>query len=159
VPTELIAVLAFVIAVVVVAVLARKSTLEQLPRLPGEVVRLEEGPVTVTQGVRGRRKTKFIRSVVQVTDQRVIVAQKVMLSKKHALRVVITLTDEESVVGEAALDRAFVRVRVGRSFLARQLEREAGELVLPMRGGLLLVEQLLTIPLGDAAAWREALTP
>jgi len=155
---ELGVVLVFVVAMVIIAVGSRKSTLEDLPWLSGEVVRLEEGPLRVTQGARGRRQTVFVRCVVRVTDQRIVVAQEAMLARKRALRVVITLTDEESMAGEARLDRGFLQVTVGRSLLLRQLERETAALVLPMRGGLLLVEQNLSIPVADVAAWREALT-
>jgi len=155
---ELAVVLVFVVALVIIAIGSRKSTLEDLPWLSGEAVRLEEGPVTVTQGARGRRPTRFVRCVVRVTDQRLIVAQKVMLSSKRALRVVVTLTDAESMAGEASLDRGFLQVTVGRSLLLRQLERGTAALELPMRGGLLLVEQNLTIPVADLGAWREALT-
>jgi len=79
----------FCAALIAIAVLYRNSTLDKLPLLTGEKILSEESSVRVEQGGSGR-SVVFTNCIVRVTDKRIIIAQKMLLTKKYALRHVIT---------------------------------------------------------------------
>lgn len=120
---ELIAVLIFVALLVVIAVAARKSTLDRLERLPGEETLFEEKRIRVEQA--GAPSTAvFMNCLVRVTSRRIIIAQKVPFVKTHALRHVIVY-DEYSDDTDLAqsLRRGFLNLRVSRPKI--RIERDS----------------------------------
>jgi hypothetical protein len=78
----------FFFILIIIAVAYRNSTLDKLPSLPGEKMLFEETGVRVEQEG-APRSAVFINCIVRVTDLRIIIAQKILLSKKYALRHVI----------------------------------------------------------------------
>ncbi len=85
---NLIIILIFSVLLVIVVFFYRNSTLEKLPSLTGEKILFEESGIRVEQGG-SPRSVIFINCIVRVTDKRIIIAQKMLLSKKYALRHVI----------------------------------------------------------------------
>jgi hypothetical protein len=75
----------FCVLLIMAAFLYRNSTLDKMPLLPGEKILFEEGGVRVEQSG-SPRSVIFINCIVRVTDMRIIIAQKMLLSKKYALR-------------------------------------------------------------------------
>ena len=87
---NLIIIIAFITAMLFIAILYRNSTLDKLPMLPGETAIFEEKGVRVEQAG-SPQSTIFINCIVRVTDRRIIIAQKLFLRKdKYALRHVIS---------------------------------------------------------------------
>ncbi len=78
----------FFIALIVIMILYRNSTLDKLPLMTDEKIVFEESNVRVEQGG-SPRSVIFINCIVRITDRRIIIAQKMLLSKKYALRHVI----------------------------------------------------------------------
>ena len=78
----------FILMLIVIAVLYRDSTLDKLEVLAGESALFEEQGVRVEQSG-SPRSTVFFNCIVRVTDMRIIIAQKILLRKKHVLRHVI----------------------------------------------------------------------
>ena len=86
---NIIIIILFLLLMAAIAVFYRNSVLEKLPSEEGESTLLEESSVRVEQG--GAPRTAiFLKCIVRVTDRRIIVAQKILFSKKHALRHVIS---------------------------------------------------------------------
>lgn len=85
---NIIAVILFFIVLVVVAFTYRNSTLEKLPIPDGESILFEEHGARVEQHG-SPRSVIFRNCIVRVTNLRIIIAQKMLLSKGHALRFVI----------------------------------------------------------------------
>ncbi len=87
---ELIVIAVFLAAMVFIAVMYRKATLDKLPLLPGEETIFEETVRRVEQGGT-RRQTVFPKCLVRVTTRRIVIAQKFAFNKsRYALRHVIT---------------------------------------------------------------------
>ena len=78
----------FCIALVLIVTLYRNSTLDKLTLLNGEKFLFDESNVRVEQSG-SPRSVVFINCIVRVTDKRIVIAQKMLLSKKYALRHVI----------------------------------------------------------------------
>lgn len=73
---------------IIIAYFYRNATADKLPALPGEKVLFEESGVRVEQSG-SPRSVIFINCIVRVTDKRIIISQKMLLSKQYALRHVI----------------------------------------------------------------------
>ncbi|HOP63943.1 MAG TPA: hypothetical protein PK358_14705 [Spirochaetota bacterium] len=87
---NLIVILIFIAVLLIMSLFYRKATLDKLPMPGGETVLYEERGVKVEQGG-APRTALFFNCIVRVTDRRIIIAQKMLLSKNsYALRHVIT---------------------------------------------------------------------
>lgn len=82
-------ILIFFVLLILIALKYRSSTLDKLIIPDGEKILFEETGLRVEQGGSGR-STIFINCIVRVTDRRIIIAQKMLLSNRYALRYVIT---------------------------------------------------------------------
>jgi len=105
----------FCVLLIMITFLYRNSTLDKLPLLPGEKILFEEGEVRVEQSG-SPRSVIFINCIVRVTDKRIIIAQKMLLSKKYALRHVITyngLTDTTDL--KISLKEGYLNMTVEKS--------------------------------------------
>jgi len=113
---EIIILSLFFLTLAGIALFYRKSTLDKLEPLPGEKVLWEESGVDVTQV--GAPRTAFFHScVVRLTDRRVIIAQKVPLTRKtHYLRAVIdhSSPNPDTDLG-ATLRRGYLSFSVGEN--------------------------------------------
>jgi hypothetical protein len=85
---NLIVFIIFCIALVTIALFYRNSTLDKLNMLPDENILFQETGKRVEQSG-SPRTVIFINCIVKVTDKRIIIAQKMLFSKKYALRHVI----------------------------------------------------------------------
>lgn len=127
-----IAVIAFVIVAVVLGVLWRGSTLDKLEALPGEEQRFEEWRVRVKQ-VGGRTPTLHLSCCVRVTDRRLIIASKMLLSRRHVLLHVLDLDGKEPGVDLGqTLRGGYVRGAVQRKRLALGQEDERRFVEVPL---------------------------
>lgn len=87
---NLIIIIVFIAALLLVAILYRNSTLDKLSFSPGETILFEDKGVRVEQAG-APQSTIFFNCIVRVTDRRIIIAQKLFLRKdKYALRHVIS---------------------------------------------------------------------
>ena len=113
---EIIILCVFFLTLAGIALFYRKSTLDKLAPLPGETVLWEESGVDVTQV--GAPRTAFFHScVVRLTDRRVIIAQKVPLTRKtHYLRAVIehSSANPDTDLG-STLRRGYLTFSVGEN--------------------------------------------
>jgi hypothetical protein len=78
----------FCVALIVVVFLYRNSTLDKLALLPDEKILYEESRVRVEQSG-SPESVIFNNCIVRVTDKRIIIGQKMLLSKRYVLRHVI----------------------------------------------------------------------
>jgi hypothetical protein len=105
----------FVLGMVIMAILYRKSTLKHLEEISGEEIHFEETGRRVHQ--KGSpRSTLFINCLVRVTTMRIIIAQKVLLGNTFALRHVIDyrgFRDETDL--RATLTRGYLIMKIDRS--------------------------------------------
>lgn len=85
---NLIVIIISVLLFILIAVFYRNTTLDKLQFLSGEKIVYEESGVRVEQSG-SPRSVIFINCIVRVTDKRIIIAQKMLLSKQYALRHVI----------------------------------------------------------------------
>lgn len=95
--------------------LYRKSTLARLDDLPGETIISEESPVDVIQA--GAPRTVYFHScVIRLTDRRIIIAQKIPLTKNsHFLRAVIDHSSPEPGMDlKSTLRRGYLNFHAGK---------------------------------------------
>jgi len=85
---NLIVIVIATVVFILIAFFYRGASLDKLPELPGEKALLEENGVRVEQSG-SPRSVIFMNCIVRVTDRRIIIAQKMLLSNKYALRHVI----------------------------------------------------------------------
>lgn len=105
----------FFFILIVIAVVYRNSTLDKLPSLPGEKILFEESWVRVEQEG-SPESVVFINCIVRVTDMRIIIAQKTLLSKKYALRHVINYKGEgESTSLKATFKKGYLNMTISES--------------------------------------------
>ncbi len=78
----------FFCILIIIAAAYRNSTLDKLTLLQGEKILFEENGVRVEQEG-SPESVIFINCIVRVTDQRIIIAQKTLLSTTYVLRHVI----------------------------------------------------------------------
>lgn len=105
----------FFFILIVIAVAYRNSTLDKLPLLAGEKILFEESGVRVEQDG-SPESVIFINCIVRVTDQRIIVAQKMLLSKKYALRHVISYKGiSESTSLKATFKKGYLNIAITES--------------------------------------------
>ena len=116
-------ILLFITALVFISLLYRKSTLDNLSMLDGESVLFEEKGVRVEQGSLSRT-TVFIGCIVRVTDMRIIIAQKMLLSKSgYALRHVITYDAAgEGTDLAGTFKKGYLNFRVRRSDIGIEMD-------------------------------------
>jgi len=81
-------ILSFTAVLILIALLYKNSTLDKIAFLPEEKILFEEGGVRVEQAG-SPRSSVFSNCIVRITDKRIIIAQKILLSKRYALRHVI----------------------------------------------------------------------
>ncbi len=102
----------FFAVLLVIALLYRNSTLDKLPLLTGEKILFEEGRVRVEQGG-SSRSVIFINCIVRLTNMRIVIAQKMLLSGKYALRHVVLYTrTADSISLGSALKKGYLSFAV-----------------------------------------------
>jgi len=100
---------------ILIALLYRNATLDKLPFLSGEKILYEENGVRVEQSG-SPRSVIFINCMVRVTDKRIIIAQKMLLSKKYALRHVITYNGQSNAADlKASLKKGYLNILISKS--------------------------------------------
>ncbi len=112
---NLIIVAAFISVLVILFFLYRGSTLEKLAPLPGETIISEESPVDVIQA--GSPRTVYFHScMIRLTDRRIIIAQKIPLTKNsHFLRAVINHSlPEPGMDLKSTLRRGYLNFHAGK---------------------------------------------
>ncbi len=113
---QIIAILIFVSVTLLLSVFHRKSTLDHLEMLEGEKVLFEESGVKVNQGGPFRGAV-FFKCLIRVTDKRIIIAQRFVLSKnKYALKHVIgyNMTRSEIDLAET-VKKSYLNLSVDKS--------------------------------------------
>jgi len=85
---ELILILIFIIVLAIISFLYRNSTLDKVILSEDEVILFEEAKVKILQGG-SPRTVQFNNCIIRVTDRRIIVAQKILMSRKYVLRHII----------------------------------------------------------------------
>ena len=102
----------FFLILIIIAAAYRNSTLDKLPPLPGEKILFEESGVRVEQEG-SPESAVFINCIVRVTDMRIIIAQKTLLSKKYALRHVINYKGgDESTSLKATFKKGYLNMTI-----------------------------------------------
>ncbi len=138
----------FVVAAIIYSkFIVNNATLATLPALEGEEQLFEEEGVTVKQ-VGSPRAALFINCKVRVTNQRIIVAQKALLSKTtFVLRLVATYTDPGGAGADLgrSLRSACVVASIPRDAIRLEGEGKEAALVLPLGGGALTQGQTMQI--------------
>ena len=81
----------FCVALLLIALKYKNATLDQLPLLNSEDILFEETTIKVKQSGIGRSQILH-NCFIRVTDKRIIIAQKMLLQKKYALRFVFHYT-------------------------------------------------------------------
>jgi len=123
---NLIVILIFIAVLLIMSLFYRKATLDKLPMPGGEAVLFEERGVRVEQGG-APRTALFFNCIIRVTDRRIIIAQKMLLSKKsYALRHVITYygAGESTDLG-ATLSKGYLNFSIYRDDI--KLGEDGGE--------------------------------
>ncbi len=108
----------FFAALILVMIFYRNSTLDKLLSLPGEKILFEESGVRVEQSG-SPRTVIFINCIVRLTDRRIVTAQKMLLSKKYALRHVINyygLSDTTDL--KTSFKKGYLNMTVSKSEVA-----------------------------------------
>jgi len=102
---------------ILIALLYRNATLDKLPSLSGERVIFEESGVMVEQSA-SPRSVIFINCLIRITDRRIIIAQKMLLSKKYALRHVILFNGQSDKTDlKTSLKKGYLNLEISRSDL------------------------------------------
>ncbi len=121
---NLIVIIISVALFILIAVFYRNTTLDKLPLLNGEKVIFEESGVRVEQSG-SPRSVIFINCIVRVTDKRIIIAQKMLLSKQYALRHVITYSGSSGKTDlKALLKKGYLNIEISKSDLKIKIDRE-----------------------------------
>jgi len=114
-PINMIIIIIFFVALVFVALLYRNSTLDKLPLLTGEKVLFEENGVRVEQGG-SPRSVIYINCIIRITDMRIIIAQKMLLSGKYALRHVFLFSGlSDSTDLKTTLSKGYLNMTIHKS--------------------------------------------
>lgn len=138
----------FVVAAIIYSkFIVKNATLATLPALEGEEQLFEEQGVKVKQEG-SPRSALFYGCKVRVTNQRIIVAQKALLSKTtFVLRLVATYTDpggQGADLGQS-MRSACVVAAIPRDTIRVEGEGEKAALALPLGGGTLTRGQTMLI--------------
>lgn len=156
----------FIVLVIMMRVFWSKSTLEELQLWNGERILFEESPVETETVMPPRGNTLFINCFIRLTNYRIIVAQKVLLSGKYTLRYVIHITDAPGFpVGGAStmppvLKTGYVTFRITRNEISAQSESDKPFIrILPGASGPLLsgIPKALKITLNRYSDFMDAL--
>ncbi len=120
-----VAILIFFALLFLIAVVYRGSTLDKLPVPDGEKILFEEIGVRVEQSG-GRRSTVFINCIVRVTDWRIIIAQKILFSKRYALRYVISYSSGSGLLNlGSALKKGYLIFHISADSMNIRKEPDA----------------------------------
>lgn len=134
------------VAVIYSKFIVKDSSLEGLLELPGEELLFEETGIKVKQ-VGSPRSALFYGCKVRITNQRILVAQKMLFSKKFHLRLVATYTDptgDGADLGDS-LRSACVVATIPRDVIGVEGEGEERALAVPLGGGPLTGGQIMMI--------------
>jgi hypothetical protein len=136
----------FAVAIVVMAIYARNSTLEKLEAFPGEETLFEEEGIDVHQDG-GQQPTRFINCMVRVTNKRLIVAQKPVLGKSKALRHIAVFEPREPVesLPHATMSGAFITVTLDKDSIVCKPNASPIHVAFPLDGMLLTTGQTVLI--------------
>lgn len=108
----------FFTALFLIACLYRNSTLDKLSSLAGEKILFEENGVSVEQGG-SARSVIFINCIVRITNMRIVIAQKMLLSGKYALRHVILYNrSSDSTDLKTSLSKGYLDIAISKPDLA-----------------------------------------
>lgn len=112
---NLIVIIISVLLFILIAVFYRNTTLDKLQFLSGEKIVYEESGVRVEQSG-SPRSVIFINCIVRITDRRIIIAQKMLLSSKYALRHVIVYNGlNNSTDLKTTLKKGYLNIAVSKS--------------------------------------------
>jgi hypothetical protein len=143
----------FALVLVVIAASWANSTLSKLPLEAGEEVLFELSRVMVR--LDASHPTNFPGGVIRVTNRRIIVAQKMLMSKDAVLRYVVRYRSSPDVVaaGETAR-KGYIALSVDKL----TIENKAGTptLLIPLVGSVIIGTQTVEIPLENPDRWRQA---
>ena len=138
----------FVVAAIIYSkFIVKSATLATLPALEGEEQLFEEVGVKVKQEG-SPRSALFYGCTVRVTNQRIIVAQKALLSKTtFVLRLVATYTDPGGQGADLgrSMRSACVVAAIPREAIRVEGEGQEAALALPLGGGALTAGQTMLI--------------
>jgi hypothetical protein len=130
----------FFFVLVLAAFFYRGASLDKLPMLEGEKVLFEESGVRAEQG--GAPTTAvFSNCIVRVTNMRIIIAQKMLLSKSYALRHVI--------VYNALSDASDLKTSLKKGYLNMKITKENLKLNDAGKKGIIRIEIPHTILTGN----------
>lgn len=102
---------------ILIAVVYRNATLDKLTALPDEKILFEENGIRVEQNG-SPESTVFINCIIRVTNMRIIIAQKTLLSKKYVLRHVINYTGlSESTDLKSTFAKGYLNMTIPKSGL------------------------------------------
>ncbi len=137
-------VVVFALAVFIYSRFVVKSwTLDSLEMLPDEEVVFEEDGVDVEQ-VGGQRPVVFMSCKIRITNQRIIIAQKVLLSDKMSVRAVISYLDAagEGTDLKASMRSACIVASIPPSAMSKELDGDSDSvLAIPLGGGMVTSHQ------------------
>jgi len=159
--TSYIVIGAFVAIAIVLAVLWRGATLDKLPMLSGEQILFEEVGVRV-EHTGGPETSRLMGAHVRVTNQRIIIGQKMAFGKTVALRHVITYAPPSRAGTELSetLKSGYVIADIQPDYM--QLgpdpdEKNKTTLIIPLDGSILTDGSHVKVFVADPAKYHQAL--
>ena len=152
---------AFVVVAIVLAIVWRGATLDKLPMLSGEQILFDEVGIRVEQ--KGGPETAWLVGAhVRVTNQRVIIGQKMAFGKTVALRHVITYATPSHAGTELSesLKSGYVIADIQPDDM--QLgsdpdEKNKPTLIIPLDGSILTKGSHVKVFVADPAKYHQAL--
>lgn len=133
----------FFTAFILIASLYRNSTLDKLSLLDGEKILFEESSVKVEQGGPAR-SVIFVNCIVRMTNMRIVIAQKMLLSGKYALRHLILynrLSDSTDI--KTSLSKGCLNITITKSDLKISEEDGACIVSIEIPGSALTQNQFI----------------
>jgi hypothetical protein len=136
----------FAVAIVVMAIYARNSTLAKLEPFPGEETLYEEDGVEVHQAGRNR-PSRFPGCTVRITNKRLIVAQKSVFGSSKPLRHIAVFEPREAVEKRphVTLSGAYVTVVLEKNSIVVKPNASPPHISFPIDGTALTAGQSVLI--------------
>ncbi|MCP4133757.1 MAG: hypothetical protein GY754_22505 [bacterium] len=153
-PVELIAVIVFLAAMVVVVFLMRNSTLDKVEYGDDESIIAEFDGLRVESKGMGPQTTVFLKSKVIITNQRVIIGQKMLFGKKYQGRYLI---DTSNVVQKDGfgLKKGIVALKAHKEKMTPRLDDKKPCLEIIPEDGMFINEIKIFCP--DPEALKDAM--
>ena len=143
----------FALLAVVFGLAWKGTTLSKLELGPEERVLFELEGLTVDRDSLGG-KSRSPNSVVRVTNERIIIAQRALLTKDPLLRYVLSYSgcQSEGAGLVATLKSGYLSCEIDPA----EIREDSSAVVFPLRGGAIVGASSVRVPVEDLGPWRDA---